>query len=151
MPEIAAKQTEFERVVRGRIDERFIDHARSMAQKLRLSDNLSTSQIRRIFAAVKSLEMRMGDKLDHGEILILLPRLAYARKRDRSLGDLADELSAGIRAVTEKDIDSEVRTQRFRRLSQAFEAVLAYHKSEDQRDDRGQRPQGGYNPRNQGR
>lgn len=145
MPEIAAKQTEFERVVRNRIDHKFINYAQKLGEELRFSEKnkqLSKSQIRRIFAAVKSLEMRVSGNLDNAEILILLPRLAYACKRDSAVKPLADELSAGIRTVAEDGISKEERTRRFRTLSQAFEAVLAYHK-DDEKGDRNNRPQRG--------
>jgi len=118
---------EFARAVRGHIDQQFISAAKNMGERLRVKDNASTSQIRRIFTVLKTIEMRQSSSLDLSELLLLKPRLSYASAKDRSLDALRIEVSEAIDVVAEQGIPEGERSERFRRLCQAFEAVLAYY------------------------
>ena len=94
----------------------------SAADKLgeSLARNLTTSQIRNIYGAVKKMQMK---EFDAHKFAMLKPKLAYAAKRARSQGAdrLKDELTAAINVVGS---DAE----KFPRFVDFFEAILAYHK-----------------------
>lgn len=92
--------------------------------------SVSSSQLRNVFGQIKSLEMRMSnlpaeneiDALSLRKMQLLIPRLAYAAKREGGgLIQLSDVLTTAIKLVeTVGD---------FMRFSQFFEATLAYHKA----------------------
>lgn len=89
--------------------------------------DVSTSQIRNAYGTVKKLEMQstFNDK-SHRELLLLKPKLAYARGRANkkdAFKQLEDALGAGIDAVDVKQPDT------FKRFCNFFEAILAYHKA----------------------
>jgi len=91
---------------------------------------VSSSQIRNVYGQIKSLEMNIANKPLNSEIdalslrkmQVLIPRLAYAAKREGgALKQLSKVFSTSIK-MTETVGD-------FMRLSQFFEATLAYHKA----------------------
>ena len=89
--------------------------------------DVSTSQIRNAYGTVKKLEMQSAftDK-SHRELLLLKPKLAYARGRaskKETFKKLEDALGAGIDAVDVKQPET------FKRFCNFFEAILAYHKA----------------------
>jgi CRISPR-associated protein Csm2 len=91
---------------------------------------VSSSQLRNAYGQVKSLEMRIAnlphedpiDALNLRKMQLLIPRLAYAAKREGGgLVQLSNILTTAIKSVeTVGD---------FMRFSQFFEATLAYHKA----------------------
>ena len=86
-----------------------------------LARNLTTSQIRNIYGAVKKMQMK-GGELDTHKLLMLKPKLAYAAKRHGGGVDtLKDVLTQAIDLVG-KD------KEKFSRFVDFFEAILAYHK-----------------------
>jgi len=96
---------------------------------------LTTSQIRLSFGQVRQIEAMWsisGQREQAERLLMLLkPRIAYQAARDNKDGSklLRDILSAGIDAVFEDTSPgSDERTARFRRFTELFEALLAYHK-----------------------
>lgn len=92
-----------------------------------LARNLTTSQIRNIYGAVKKMQMK-GGELDTHKLLILKPKLAYAAKRHGGgVETLKDVLTQAIDFV-EKD------SANFSRFVDFFEAILAYHKAYGGRD-----------------
>ena len=91
-----------------------------------LARNLTTSQIRNIYGAVKKMQMK--GKLDTHKLLMLKPKLAYAAKRH---GGGVDTL----KVVLTQAIDHVGDDQRnFNRFVDFFEAILAYHKDAGGRD-----------------
>lgn len=85
-----------------------------------LAKNLTTSQIRNIYGAVKKMQMRGG--LDTHKLLILKPKLAYAAKRHGDgVQTLKNVLTEAIDLVGNDP-------QKFNRFVDFFEAILAYHK-----------------------
>lgn len=89
--------------------------------------DVSTSQIRNAYGTVKKLEMQstFTDK-SHRELLLLKPKLAYARgraNRKEAFKQLEDALGVGIDAVDVKQPET------FKRFCNFFEAILAYHKA----------------------
>lgn len=116
----------------------FILHDNTAKQMVQFADNLAgaiykdvtTSQIRNVYGTVKKLEMlnKFDDKA-HRQLLLLKPKLAYARgkvtnehKRE-SFKKLEHALGHAIDAVSPED------TETFRRFCNFFEAILAYHKA----------------------
>ena len=76
-----------------------------------LARNLTTSQIRNIYSAVKKMQMK-GGELDTHKLLMLKPKLAYAAKRHGGGVDtLKDVLTQAIDLVGKrfKEIQSVCR------------------------------------------
>ena len=93
----------------------------------RLARNLTTSQIRNIYSAVKKMQMK-GGELDTHKLLMLKPKLAYAAKRHSGGVDtLKEVLTQAIDHVGDDQ-------QKFNRFVDFFEAILAYHKAYGGRD-----------------
>ncbi|PTQ87499.1 type III-A CRISPR-associated protein Csm2 [Nitrosomonas ureae] len=89
--------------------------------------DVSTSQIRNAYGTVKKLEMlsSFSDK-SLRELLLLKPKLAYARgrsQRKETFKKLEDALGSAIDAV---DVN---QPETFKRFCNFFEAILAYHKA----------------------
>lgn len=91
---------------------------------------VSSSQLRNAYGQIKSLEMRIAnlplespiDALNLRKMQLLIPRLAYAAKREGGgLIQLSDILTSAIKSI--------VTVGDFMRFSQFFEATLAYHKA----------------------
>jgi CRISPR type III-A-associated protein Csm2 len=102
-----------------------VEEAQNLAGKLR-ADNASKSQLRRLYGTMKEIELRwpIGDddqamRRAYRDLLMLKPRLAYQTDRHKQLRELTTVLSEGIDAVG-------MDRTRLKRLSQFFEATLAY-------------------------
>ena len=91
-----------------------------------LARNLTTSQIRNIYGAVKKMQMKGG--LDTHKLLMLKPKLAYAAKRH---GGGVDTLKVVLTQAIDHVGDDQ---QNFNRFVDFFEAILAYHKDAGGRD-----------------
>lgn len=92
-----------------------------------LARNLTTSQIRNIYGAVKKMQMK-GGELDTHKLLMLKPKLAYAAKRHGGgVETLKDVLTQAIDLVGSD-------SKKFNRFVDFFEAILAYHKDAGGRD-----------------
>ena len=100
-----------------------VDEAEELGK--RLSRDVTTSQIRNVFGAVKTMEMDMDKgKFNAHEFVLLKPKLAYAAARANNQGarQLKNVLSWAIDEVG----DDETKFVRFVNF---FEAILAYHKA----------------------
>ena len=86
----------------------------------KLARNLKTSQIRKVYGAVKKIQM--SEKFSRNELIMLKPKLAYAAARKPEVEDLKDTLT---KAINEVDNDEE----KFKNFVDFFEAILAYHKA----------------------
>lgn len=105
-----------------------------------LADNkLTTNQIRNVFGEVRRIQMKGTTRTFDSELLLLKPKLAYAKARKSQSGKGAEKsaealqkvLSAGIDAiffVGHKDRPQE-KFDRFENFVNFFEAVLAYHRA----------------------
>lgn len=83
----------------------------------RLTQNEATkTQIRRIYGAVKRMEM---EGFNYHEFVMLKPKLAYAAHKAPALHLLRDTMTKAIDAV-------EQDQERFRRFVDLLEATLAY-------------------------
>jgi len=124
------------RMVMEGIDNNFIKEAEKCGDYLAKTDNLTTSQIRRIFGHVKKIENFEDPKKFIPQLLMLKPMLAYTAKRHTSVRTLQEVLKNAIDAVTDKDIENDNKKQiaRFRLFCAGFEAILAYHKAKGGKD-----------------
>lgn len=98
-----------------------------------LAKTLSTSQIRNVFGEVRRIQQKGYTDSFDSEVLLLKPKLAYAKARAQGKGDgakqLEDVLSPAIDAIFENNPDSNQKFQRFENFANFFEAILAYHKA----------------------
>ena len=97
--------------------EPLVKAAKYLGQKLK-DRGLKTSQIRRIYIAVKKIQMNQG--FDRNKLIMLKPKLAYAAARNRSVEDLKEALTQAI-----DQVDND---KKFKNFVDFFEATLAYHK-----------------------
>jgi CRISPR-associated protein Csm2 len=105
-----------------------------------LAENqLTTTQIRNIYGEIKRIQMRDVKDFKEAEVLLLKPKLAYARARNsgqksrEALTSLAEIMNAGIDAIFDEkgeiNFDAEIKFARFENFALFFEAVIAYHRS----------------------
>jgi len=85
---------------------------------------LTTSQLRKFFGEVKRQQIKGYNDTD---FVLLLPKLAYAVGRvgdnDAKINDFNFVISHAIKTVSNSDD--------FKRFIKIFEAIVAYHKSEE--------------------
>ncbi|GEM_PF-880893 len=94
-----------------------VNAAESLGRKL--AKNLKTAQIRRIFSAVKKIQM--STDFQRNELILLKPKLAYAAARNPDVEVLKDTLTQAINQVDNRE--------KFTNFVEFFEAILAYHKA----------------------
>ncbi len=107
------------------------DEGRELAHR-----RLTTSQIRHVFGQVRQIEAMWRIPTQHQQaerlLLLLKPRMAYqaAKENNEGVARLRDTLTKAIDAVYESTSAGDAeREQRFRRFTELFEALLAYHKA----------------------
>ena len=98
--------------------EPLVTAAESLGQKL--ARNLRTSQIRKVYGAVKKIQM--SDEFRQNDLIMLKPKLAYAAARNDAVMDLKDALTQAIDQVGDDP-------QKFKNFVDFFEATLAYHRA----------------------
>ena len=87
---------------------------------------LSTSQIRNVFGEVR----RLQNRYDANRLHMLRPKLAYMAARAGAGGkQLRDVLTRAVEEVFANDPDEQTQRERFQRLVDFFEAILAYHRA----------------------
>lgn len=105
-----------------------VERARELAEKLRARD-LKMAQVRDIFDELRQIEsqwMRDAKTALH-RLHLLKPRLAYRTVRTPESKPLARVLERAIEEVASAGTDS-AKQERFRRLMEFAEAIVAYHK-----------------------
>ena len=121
-----ANNVEVEKVVQQQVDiseiienggEPLVTAAEILGRKL--ARNLKTSQIRKIYGAVKKIQM--SDEFSQNDLIMLKPKLAYAAARKPEVEDLKETLT---KAINEVDND-----EKFKNFVDFFEAILAYHRA----------------------
>ena len=85
----------------------------------KLARNLNTSQIRKVYSAVKKIQM--SREFNRNELIMLKPKLAYASARNKSVEKLKVALTEAIDHVDDND--------KFKNFVDFFEAILAYHRA----------------------
>lgn len=87
---------------------------------------LSTSQIRNVFGEVR----RLQNRYDANRLHMLRPKLAYmAARAGRGGVELRDVLTSAIQEIFRGSPDEHTQRERFQRMVDFFEAILAYHKA----------------------
>jgi CRISPR-associated protein Csm2 len=132
-PAPAAPTNEKERIRRIILEgdyQTLVEEAERIGQEL-VKQRLTTSRIRNVFGEVKRLQMRF----DANRLRMLKPKLAYMGARAGEGGErLQNVLSAAVDAVFSGNPAGSEVEQRFRRMVDFFEAILAYHKAYGGRD-----------------
>lgn len=112
--------------------ETLVNTARWFGTEVATKDGLSKSQIRNIFGEVRQIEAdwQRADsdnaKSNMRRLLLLKPRMAYQRARERKTESLMVLLTDAIDLVA-KATDPQQQYDRFRHFVEFFEAILAYH------------------------
>lgn len=104
-----------------------VGSARELAEKLK---DLKMAQVRDIFDELRQIEslwMRDAKAALH-RLHLLKPRLIYRTARKREWEPLARVLERAIEEVVSAGTDS-AKHERFRRLMEFTEAIVAYHKA----------------------
>ncbi len=104
-----------------------VEWAQKLAQQLR---ELKMAQVRDIFDELRQIESlwTRDPKSAVHRLHLLKPRLAYRAARIKELRPLAQVLEQAVEVVAEAGTD-EAKRERFRRLMEFAEAVVAYHKA----------------------
>lgn len=122
-----------------------VNTAQTFGKELK-DDGLTKSQIRNIFGEVRRIEAEWRTSYNEQDknklndvarksfrsLLLLKPRMAYQKTRNRETSALMTELSNAIDLVASVKGETEVakaeeQYKRFRYFTEFFEAVLAYH------------------------
>lgn len=111
-----------------------VDFAKASAIRL-VRDRLTRTQIRNIFTEVRQIEaMWTGNKIEAMRRLNMLkPKISYQTARTRQVEYLANILTKAIDEVDQAPTPA-LKTERFHRFINLFEAILAYHRSEGGRN-----------------
>ena len=96
-----------------------VEAAKGLGERLERRQ-LKTSQIRKVYGAVKKIQM--SDEFRRNDLIMLKPKLAYAAARNNAVADLKDALTQAIDKVGND-------RHRFKNFVDFFEATLAYHKA----------------------
>ena len=112
--------------------ETLVNTAQRFGTELSKEDGLSKSQIRNVFGEVRQIEAEWQSdseeqaKKNMRRLLLLKPRMAYQRAREKKTEALMILLTAAIELVA-KDREPQKQYLRFRYFVEFFEAILAYH------------------------
>ena len=121
-----ASSVEVEEVAQQKVDiseiiekggEPLVTAAENLGRKL--ARNLKTAQIRKVYGAVKKIQM--SEEFNRNELIMLKPKLAYAAARKSEVEALKDVLTQAINQVDNAD--------KFKNFVDFFEAILAYHRA----------------------
>ena len=104
--------------------EPLVEAAEDLGNRLE-NRQLKTAQIRKVYGAVKKIQM--SDVFRRNDLIMLKPKLAYAAARNDEVTDLKDALTQAIDRVGDDP-------QRFKNFVDFFEATLAYHRAAGGRD-----------------
>ena len=97
-----------------------VQKAEDLGEKLAVLE-LKTTQIRKIYSAVKKIE---GSRFDPNKLVMLKPKLAYAAARNDQVTLLKEALTQAIDHINQV----EDKKEKFENFINFFVAILAYHK-----------------------
>ena len=130
---------------RDKVTDETVDYAEAFAKHLVEEEKipqtntfvvlpLTTSQLRKFFGAVKSIQMNVSvNGYNESEFVMLKPKLAYAvgrvrqknsKCKERRIEDFAEVLTSAMDYVN----DSKNKDVAFKNFISFFEAIVAYHK-----------------------
>lgn len=125
----ATRTIKFNRLwIEKNLTEESIDFANCFAKSVlaAYSGGISTSQFRNFYGEMKRIQLK-GLQSEKAAFFLLLPKLAYAVKRNETTG--GKKLNELIKeAHKEVKADSEGAERRFKNFCDFIEALLAYHK-----------------------
>lgn len=87
----------------------------------KLARKLKTAQIRKVYSAVKKIQMSGEFNRNRNDLILLKPKLAYAAARNKDVEGLKVALTEAIDYVDNDD--------KFKNFVDFFEAILAYHRA----------------------
>ena len=102
-----------------------VDAAEELGESLK-KHGLKTSQIRKVYGAVKKIQV--SEVFRQNDLIMLKPKLAYAAARNKAVTDLKDALTQAIDKVID-EVGEEKKKFKFKNFVDFFEATLAYHKA----------------------
>ena len=119
-----------EQIIQQDEPELLVKLAKQLAQRLR-SDEASKTQLRKLYGTMKQIELSWPTNVEtdeerrarddaYRELILFKPRLAYQGEKHPALKPLIATMERGIDAVGKN-------RRRLQRLSQFFEATLAYY------------------------
>ena len=109
--------------------EDLVNAAENFAKKIcDKNKGVTTSQVRRVFSAVKKIQMKvqMGAEFQLNELILLKPKLAYAAARAPTARKANTEKLKNILIEAIGQVDDN---KKFENFVAFFEAILAYHKA----------------------
>lgn len=93
-------------------------------------DAIKTSQLRKIFDSIKSIEQEIGDKDKFNSMknkfYLIKPKLAYANKRNLISSDFYYVLMYLMSKV--EDNNNDIFIENFKSFVNILESIVAYHK-----------------------
>lgn len=123
---------ELQRIIEQGDAETLVNTAQRFGTELSKDDQLSKSQIRNIFGEVRQIEADWQSAESEQatanlrRLLLLKPRMAYQRAREKRTESLMTLLTEAINLVA-KSTEPTQQHRRFRHFVEFFEAILAYH------------------------
>lgn len=103
---------------------------RNESDKFPGSNAVTTSQMRNIFSEVKRIEVKVNSDeqwaSERSNVLLLRPKIAY--NTARVLSSKRDSKMLDLRKILDKALLSVENKEDFKRFTQFFEGVIAYHK-----------------------
>lgn len=123
---------DLQRIIEQGDAETLVNTAQRFGTELSKEDQLSKSQIRNIFGEVRQIEADWQSAeseqatANMRRLLLLKPRMAYQRAREKRTESLMTLLTEAINLVA-KSHEPQVQYLRFRYFVEFFEAILAYH------------------------
>lgn len=124
--------TDLQQIILQGNAETLVNTAQRFGTELSKEDQLSKSQIRNIFGEVRQIEAEWQSESSENassnmrRLLLLKPRMAYQRARERRTEALMTLLTEAINLVA-KTTEPKEQYMRFRYFVEFFEAILAYH------------------------
>jgi len=92
---------------------------------------LKSTQLRKFFDEIKKMQNRVDDRLNEeevSELYLLIPKLKYAQARELCPQLFVKMMSKLIENTTKDEYDSETKAIAFKNMVKILEAVVAYHK-----------------------
>lgn len=123
---------DLQRIIEQGDAETLVNTAQRFGTELSKDDQLSKSQIRNIFGEVRQIEADWQSAestqatANMRRLLLLKPRMAYQRAREKRTESLMTLLTDAINLVARSNEPKE-QYLRFRYFVEFFEAILAYH------------------------
>lgn len=130
----AVSQEDLRKIIAGEDgSQTLVKRAEELGKQL-VVERLKSSQIRAIFDEVRQIESLwlQNEKTALHKVYLLKPKLAYrAARSSEGVPTLKEVLTSAIDIVVEAPAEAK---ERFRRFTEFFEAILAYHKAHGGRD-----------------